>query len=74
MFRKKRLDELCLERYEQYSRTYIQSWILHGGVGKVVVDTKVVNKADTPNLINLLSRLWLKSPNIYNRTQVRSCH
>ncbi|KAM5562904.1 hypothetical protein ABKV19_017869 [Rosa sericea] len=43
--KKKRLDEVCLERYEQYSRTYVQSWILQG---KVLVDGKVVNKAGTP--------------------------
>ncbi|KAA3474801.1 hemolysin A-like [Gossypium australe] len=43
--RKKRLDELCLERFQQYSRTFIQSWILQG---KVYVNGKVVNKAGTP--------------------------
>ncbi|KAM7521921.1 hypothetical protein LguiA_011823 [Lonicera macranthoides] len=43
--KKKRLDEVCLERFEQYSRTFIQSWILQG---KVFVDGKVVNKAGTP--------------------------
>ncbi|CAA2954958.1 16S rRNA (cytidine(1409)-2 -O)-methyltransferase [Olea europaea subsp. europaea] len=43
--KKKRLDEVCLERYQQYSRTFIQSWIQQG---KVVVDGKVVNKAGTP--------------------------
>lgn len=43
--KKKRLDEVCLERFEQYSRTLIQSWILQG---KVRVDGKVVNKAGTP--------------------------
>ncbi|WCJ37268.1 bacterial hemolysin-related [Euphorbia peplus] len=43
--KKKRLDEICLERFQQYSRTYIQSWILQG---KVFVDGKVVNKAGTP--------------------------
>lgn len=42
--RKKRLDELCLERFQQYSRTFIQSWILQG---KVCVNGKVVNKAGT---------------------------
>ncbi|CAI9107264.1 OLC1v1006582C1 [Oldenlandia corymbosa var. corymbosa] len=41
---KKRLDELCLERFQEYSRTYIQSWILQG---KVFVDGKVVYKAGT---------------------------
>lgn len=30
IFRKRRLDELCLERFQQYSRTFIQSWILQG--------------------------------------------
>ncbi|KAH7576532.1 hypothetical protein ACOSP7_003069 [Xanthoceras sorbifolium] len=43
--KKKRLDEICLERFQQYSRTYIQSWILQG---KVFVDGKAVNKAGTP--------------------------
>ncbi|CAH9121156.1 unnamed protein product [Cuscuta epithymum] len=43
--KKKRLDEICVERYQQYSRTFIQSWILQG---KVLVDGKVVNKAGTP--------------------------
>ncbi|KAK9226365.1 hypothetical protein WN943_011412 [Citrus x changshan-huyou] len=42
--KKRRLDEICLERFQQYSRTYIQSWILQG---KVFVDGKVVNKAGT---------------------------
>ncbi|KNA21924.1 hypothetical protein SOVF_038770 isoform B [Spinacia oleracea] len=43
--KKKRLDEVCLERYQQYSRTFIQSWIIQG---KVFVNGKVVNKAGTP--------------------------
>lgn len=43
--KKRRLDEICLERFQQYSRTYIQSWILQG---KVIVDGKVVSKAGTP--------------------------
>ncbi|XP_052185960.1 uncharacterized protein LOC127797264 isoform X1 [Diospyros lotus] len=43
--KKKRLDEICLERFQQYSRTLIQSWILQG---KVFVDGKLVNKAGTP--------------------------
>ncbi|GAA0156578.1 hypothetical protein Leryth_014332 [Lithospermum erythrorhizon] len=42
--KKKRLDEICLERFEQYSRTYIQSWILQG---KVIVDGRVIHKAGT---------------------------
>lgn len=43
--KKRRLDEICLERFQQYSRTLIQSWILQG---KVFVDGKMVNKAGTP--------------------------
>ncbi|MCO5606690.1 hypothetical protein L7F22_060879 [Adiantum nelumboides] len=37
-----RLDELCLERFPQHSRTLIQSWILQG---KVLVDGQPVLKA-----------------------------
>ncbi|KAG5071787.1 hypothetical protein JHK86_006998 [Glycine max] len=43
--KKKRLDEICVEKYQQYSRSIIQSWILQG---KVYVDGKVINKAGTP--------------------------
>ncbi|XP_020249868.1 uncharacterized protein LOC109827284 isoform X2 [Asparagus officinalis] len=43
--KKRRLDEVCLEQYQQYSRTFIQSWIIQG---KVFVDGKVVSKAGTP--------------------------
>ncbi|XP_022159228.1 uncharacterized protein LOC111025647 isoform X2 [Momordica charantia] len=43
--KKRRLDEICVERYQQYSRTIIQSWILQG---KVLVDGRVVSKAGTP--------------------------
>ncbi|KAJ8748215.1 hypothetical protein K2173_000623 [Erythroxylum novogranatense] len=43
--KKRRLDEVCVERYQQYSRSLIQSWILQG---KVLVDGKMVNKAGTP--------------------------
>ncbi|GMH02425.1 hypothetical protein Nepgr_004264 [Nepenthes gracilis] len=43
--KKRRLDELCLERFQQYSRTFIQSWIIQG---KVYVNGKIVNKAGTP--------------------------
>ncbi|PWA71945.1 bacterial hemolysin-related protein [Artemisia annua] len=43
--KKKRLDEVCLDRFQQYSRNYIQSWILQG---KVIVDGKVVTKAGHP--------------------------
>ncbi|KAK6940387.1 RNA-binding S4 domain [Dillenia turbinata] len=42
--KKRRLDEICVERFQQYSRTFIQSWIIQG---KVFVNGKVVNKAGT---------------------------
>ncbi|KAJ0795907.1 putative 23S rRNA (cytidine(1920)-2'-O)-methyltransferase [Helianthus annuus] len=42
---KKRLDEECLQKFQQYSRNYIQSWIIQG---KVIVDGKVVTKAGHP--------------------------
>lgn len=42
---KARLDELCVEKFPQYSRTMIQSWILQG---KVTVDGKAALKAGTP--------------------------
>ncbi|XP_078447467.1 bacterial hemolysin-like protein [Wolffia australiana] len=42
--KKRRLDEVCLEQYEQYSRTFIQSWILQG---KVFVNGRMINKAGT---------------------------
>ncbi|XP_057517443.1 uncharacterized protein LOC130798466 isoform X5 [Amaranthus tricolor] len=43
--KKRRLDEVCLERFQQYSRNFIQSWIIQG---KVLVNGKVVTKAGTP--------------------------
>ncbi|KAL8106534.1 uncharacterized protein LOC141671217 [Apium graveolens] len=43
--KRRRLDDVCLERFQQYSKTFIQSWILQG---KVFVDGKVINKAGTP--------------------------
>ncbi|CAN1346047.1 Putative rRNA methyltransferase YqxC [Linum perenne] len=43
--KKKRLDEVCVDRYQQYSRTMIQSWIMQG---KVLVNGKKVSKAGTP--------------------------
>eukprot|EP00249_Psilotum_nudum_P007310 c20467_g1_i2 orf=403-1437(-) len=39
---KQRLDELCHERFPEYSRSTIQSWILQG---KVFVDGALVGKA-----------------------------
>ncbi|KAJ4843228.1 hypothetical protein Tsubulata_008732 [Turnera subulata] len=42
--KRKRLDEICVERFQQYSRSFIQTWIMQG---KVFVDGKMVNKAGT---------------------------
>eukprot|EP00897_Mesotaenium_endlicherianum_P000846 jgi/Mesen1/10762/ME000091S10294 len=42
--KKRRLDEVCVERYPQYSRTIIQSWIIQG---KVLVKGQPVLKAGT---------------------------
>ncbi|KAE9463682.1 hypothetical protein C3L33_04399, partial [Rhododendron williamsianum] len=60
--RKKRLDELCVERFQQYSKTFIQSWILQG---KVFVNGKLANKAGNPVLMTLWWRLGLKFRNMY---------
>ncbi|KAK9117786.1 hypothetical protein Scep_015879 [Stephania cephalantha] len=43
--KRRRLDEICLERFQQYNRNFIQSWILQG---KVTLDGKIVTKAGTP--------------------------
>ncbi|KAJ7531952.1 hypothetical protein O6H91_14G066600 [Diphasiastrum complanatum] len=40
--KKRRLDEVCVERFPQFSRNLIQSWILQG---KVLVDGKSASKA-----------------------------
>ncbi|KAG6553259.1 hypothetical protein Mapa_004993 [Marchantia paleacea] len=45
--RKRRLDEVCVEKFPQFSRTMIQSWILQG---KVTVDGKPAAKAGAPVL------------------------
>lgn len=43
--KKRRLDELCAERFPQHSRNVVQSWIAQG---KVSVNTRVVLKAGAP--------------------------
>lgn len=68
--KKKRLDEMCVERYQQYSRTIIQSWILQG---KVLVDGKVVSKAGTPVGDKAKVEIIAEVPK-YSRIQVGSCH
>ncbi len=43
--KKRRLDEICAERFPQHSRNVVQSWIAQG---KVSVNDKVVLKAGAP--------------------------
>ena len=43
--KKRRLDELCTERFPQHSRNVVQSWIAQG---KVSVNARVVLKAGAP--------------------------
>lgn len=43
--KRRRLDEVCLELYPQYSRNVLQSWIAQG---KVLVNDRAVTKAGTP--------------------------
>ncbi|KAL9256738.1 putative rRNA methyltransferase YqxC [Drosera capensis] len=62
--KKKRLDEVCLERFQQYSRSYIQSWILQG---KVHVNGKVVNKAGTPISDNAVVQIMAEIPKYVSR-------
>ncbi|XP_075506386.1 uncharacterized protein LOC142543178 [Primulina tabacum] len=57
--KKRRLDEICLERFEQYSRTFIQSWITQG---KVTVDGRVVNKCGTPISVRSIVEIKAEVP------------
>jgi len=43
--KKRRLDEVCAERYPEHSRNVVQSWIAQG---KVSVNSRVVIKAGAP--------------------------
>ncbi|KAK9836127.1 hypothetical protein WJX81_003681 [Elliptochloris bilobata] len=43
--KKRRLDEVCAERFPQHSRNVVQSWI---ALGKVTVNERVVVKAGAP--------------------------
>ena len=43
--KKRRLDEVCAERFPQHSRNVVQSWIAQG---KVTVNARVVVKAGAP--------------------------
>ena len=43
--KKRRLDELCAERFPQHSRNVVQSWIAQG---KVSVNARIVLKSGAP--------------------------
>lgn len=61
---KKRLDLLLLEKYPQYSRTQIQSYIMQG---KVLVDNQVINKPGTPVEEILEIKLLASEPKYVSR-------
>ena len=61
---KKRLDVLVLEKYSQFSRNQIQSWILQG---KVVVDGKIINKVGTLVADDLEINLNIEEPKFVSR-------
>ncbi|MBD3273371.1 TlyA family rRNA (cytidine-2'-O)-methyltransferase [Candidatus Dependentiae bacterium] len=61
---KKRLDLLAQEKYPQFTRNQIQSWILQG---KVLVDDKVVNKAGAPTWIESKIELNVDEPKYVSR-------
>jgi len=64
MKKKKRVDIIVHERYPQYSRRQIQSWIMQG---KVTVEGKVVTKAGTPISPDLEIKLDIQEPKYVSR-------
>jgi len=64
MNKKQRLDVLLHERYPQYSRRQIQSWIMQG---KVTVDDRVVTKAGTQVLPEVIVSLDVQEPKFVSR-------
>jgi len=61
---KKRLDLLLCERFSQYSRRQIQSWIMQG---KVTVEGRVVTKAGTPVAVEDTIELVVQEPKFVGR-------
>ncbi|MFH1461848.1 MAG: TlyA family RNA methyltransferase [bacterium] len=64
MKEKKRLDLLVQDKYPQFTRNQIQSWILQG---KVLVDDKVINKAGAPIWIESKVELTVDEPKFVSR-------
>jgi len=68
---KKRLDVLAQERYPQYSRTQIQSWIMQG---KVFVDAKVITKAGNQIKEDAVIELRAQEPKFVGRAGFKIEH
>jgi len=65
---KKRLDLLVHEKFPQYSRRQIQSWIMQG---KVQVDDRVITKAGTPVALDALINLVVEEPKYVSRAGLK---
>ena len=61
---KRRLDEVCLDQYPEFSRNVVQSWIAQG---KVIVNDKVVLKAGTPVVADADVRITAMVPKYVSR-------
>ncbi len=61
---KKRLDQLVQERFTQYSRRQIQSWVMQG---KVTVDDKVITKPGTQVTDDVVLVLDIEEPKHVSR-------
>lgn len=68
MHKKKRLDVLVHERYPQFSRRQIQSWIMQG---KVAVDDHVVTKSGTQVLPDVTIILDIEEPKYVSRAGLK---
>ncbi|MFC1841481.1 TlyA family RNA methyltransferase [Candidatus Dependentiae bacterium] len=64
MKHKKRLDLFVHERYPQYSRRQIQSWIMQG---KVVVDDKIITKPGTQVADDVIIVMNVQEPKYVGR-------
>jgi len=65
---KKRLDLLVHEKFPQYSRRQIQSWIMQG---KVQVDDRVITKSGTPVASDACINLIVKEPKYVSRAGLK---
>jgi 23S rRNA (cytidine1920-2'-O)/16S rRNA (cytidine1409-2'-O)-methyltransferase len=65
---KKRLDLLIQERFPQYSRRQIQSWIMQG---KVRINGSVIDKAGSPVAEDVALELDLQAPKFVSRAGLK---